>query len=153
MRHAKHSFSCILSVSAKFKSKNWMHCNWIIFIYIQKTWLFDYCIPVESNNHKVDYVLIWSWSCVATVVFNIRLLHAVAFSKKLPCFEPTNVINLKTQLHTVNARWKRLWQHSLMYVVSDWTDQNWTTLRLCFGYDTRSRTPFTITFGKKISFR
>jgi len=28
----------------------------------------------------------------------------VAFSEKLPWFEPTNVISLKTQLHAVNAR-------------------------------------------------
>jgi len=30
-------------------------------------------------------------------------LRAVAFSKKLPWFEPTKVITLKTQLHAVNA--------------------------------------------------
>jgi len=34
----------------------------------------------------------------------MRLLHAVAFSKKLPWFEPTKVISLKTQPHAVNAR-------------------------------------------------
>jgi len=35
----------------------------------------------------------------------VRLLHAVAFSKKLPWFEPIKVFTLKTQLHEVNARW------------------------------------------------
>jgi len=34
----------------------------------------------------------------------VRLLHAVAFSKKLPWFEQIKVITLKTQLHAVNAR-------------------------------------------------
>jgi hypothetical protein len=36
---------------------------------------------------------------VATVVFNVRLLQAVAFSNKLRWFEPTKVITLKTQPH------------------------------------------------------
>jgi len=30
------------------------------------------------------------------------------------CFDPTNVITLKTQLHAVSARWKRLSQLSLI---------------------------------------
>jgi hypothetical protein len=40
------------------------------------------------------------------------LLHAVAFSKKLRWFEPTNVISLKTQPHAVNACGKRSLQRS-----------------------------------------
>jgi len=32
------------------------------------------------------------------------LLHVIAFSKKLPWFEPIKVITLKTQLHAVNVR-------------------------------------------------
>jgi hypothetical protein len=43
-------------------------------------------------------------SRVATVVFNVRLLHAVVFSKQLRWLEPTKVITLKTQTHAVNAR-------------------------------------------------
>jgi len=42
-------------------------------------------------------------SCVATRIFSVRLLLAVAFSKLFPRFEPTNVIALKTQLQAVNA--------------------------------------------------
>jgi len=34
----------------------------------------------------------------------MRLLHVVAFSKKLPWLAQTKVITLKTQLHAVNAR-------------------------------------------------
>jgi hypothetical protein len=40
--------------------------------------------------------------CVAKRVFSVRLLNAVAFSKKLPWCEPTNVISFKTQLHAEN---------------------------------------------------
>jgi len=40
------------------------------------------------------------------------LLHAVAFSKKLPWFESTSVISLKTQPHAVNSCVKRLSQRS-----------------------------------------
>ena len=40
-------------------------------------------------------------------VFNVRLLHAVAFSKKLHWLAQTNVITSKTQTHVLNARIKR----------------------------------------------
>jgi len=43
-------------------------------------------------------------SCIATRVFSGRLLHDVAFSKKLLWFEKTKVITLKMQLDAVNAR-------------------------------------------------
>jgi len=43
-------------------------------------------------------------SCVATRVFSVRLLHAVAFSKQLRWFEPTNEISMTTQLRAVKAR-------------------------------------------------
>jgi len=46
-----------------------------------------------------------SW--VATVVFNVRLLHAFAFSKKSLWLAQASVITLKTQQRAVNARWKR----------------------------------------------
>jgi len=59
-----------------------------------------------------------SLSCVATVVLRMRLLHAVAFSKKLSWFEPTNVITLKTLSHAVNACVKRSSQRSF----NDWID-------------------------------
>jgi len=42
----------------------------------------------------------------------MRLLHVVAFSKKLSWLAQTKVITLKTRLHAVNARWKRLSQLS-----------------------------------------
>ncbi len=45
--------------------------------------------------------------------YDERFTHAVAFSKKLPWLAQTKVITLKTQLHAVNARWKRLSQLSL----------------------------------------
>jgi len=43
----------------------------------------------------------------------MRLLHVVAFSKKLRWLAQTKVITLKTQLHAVIACWKRLSQLSL----------------------------------------
>jgi len=43
----------------------------------------------------------------------MRLLHAVAFSKKLHWLTQTKVITLKMQLHAVNACVKRLSQRSL----------------------------------------
>jgi len=65
---------------------------------------------------KVALEILWSFcdlSWVATVVFNVRLLHAIALSKKLRWLAQTKVITLKTQLLAVNARWKRLSQRSL----------------------------------------
>ena len=41
---------------------------------------------------------------VATHAFSLRLLYAIAFSKKLCWFEPIDVITLKIQQHAVNAR-------------------------------------------------
>jgi len=41
-------------------------------------------------------------SCVATSVLRIRLLHVVAFSKKLRCLAQTKVFTLKMQLHAEN---------------------------------------------------
>ena len=41
---------------------------------------------------------------IATCVFNVRLLHAVAFSKKLLWLDQINVITLKTQTYAVNSR-------------------------------------------------
>jgi len=43
----------------------------------------------------------------------MRLLHAVAFSKKLRWLAQTKVITSKTQPHAVNSRWKRVSQRSL----------------------------------------
>jgi hypothetical protein len=40
--------------------------------------------------------------------------HVVSFSNKLRWLAETKVITLKTQLHAVNARWKRLSQLSLI---------------------------------------
>ncbi len=37
----------------------------------------------------------------------MRSLHAVAFSKYLFCFKPTNVISFKMQPQSVKTRWKR----------------------------------------------
>ena len=46
-------------------------------------------------------------SCVETAVFSVRLLHALAFSKKLPWLAQTKVITLKTRMYAVNACVKR----------------------------------------------
>jgi len=54
---------------------------------------------------------------VATSVLRMRLLHVVAFSKKLRCLAQTKVITLKMQQHAVNARWKRLSQLNLRYLL------------------------------------
>jgi hypothetical protein len=47
-------------------------------------------------------------SYVVTVVFDMRSLHAFAFSKLFPWLAQIRVITLKMQLHAVNARRKRL---------------------------------------------
>ena len=64
----------------------------------------------SDKNYLLKIVCPLSW--VATVVFNVRLLHAFSFSKKLPWFKPAKVISLKTQLHAVNACVKRSSQRS-----------------------------------------
>jgi hypothetical protein len=78
-----------------------------LFRRVSKKWpSFTFCSGV---CHK-------SW--VATRVLCMRLLHVVAFSKKLRWLAYTKVIALKTQQHAVNARWKRLSQLSFtaMYI-------------------------------------
>ncbi len=57
----------------------------------------------------------WNLSWVATVVFIVRLLHAFGFSKKLPWLTQASVIDLKTQTHAINARWKRLSKLSFIH--------------------------------------
>jgi len=52
-------------------------------------------------------------SCVATSVLRMRLLHTVAFSKKLRWLTQAKVITLKTQLHAVSACLKRSLQRIL----------------------------------------
>jgi len=53
-------------------------------------------------------------SRIATCIFRVRLLQAVMFLKLLLWFKPSNVITWKTQTHAVNARWKRVSQHSFI---------------------------------------
>ncbi len=55
---------------------------------------------------------VYALSCVATSVLRMRLLHVVAFSKKLRWLAQTKVFFSKTQVHAVNALWKRLSQLS-----------------------------------------
>jgi hypothetical protein len=60
------------------------------------------------DTNIFDTILVDSFenlSCVATSVFRMRLLHVVAFSKKLRWLAQTKVITLKTQLYAVNAFW------------------------------------------------
>jgi len=73
-----------------------------------------YSNELDLISWKVNYKEHWKetmtqiLSCVATSVLRLRLLHVVAFSKKLRWLAQTKIITLKTQLHAVNARWKRL---------------------------------------------
>ncbi len=53
-------------------------------------------------------------NCVSTSVLRMRLLHVVAFSKKLRWLAQIKGFTLKTQLDAVKARWKRLSQCSCM---------------------------------------
>ena len=59
-----------------------------------------------------DVAFLRNQRIVATRVFNVCLLHAVAFYKELYGFAQNNVITLKTQTHAVNARWKCMSQIS-----------------------------------------
>jgi len=65
-------------------------------------------LPPKRNSICCFFLL----SCVATSVLRMRLLLMVAFLKKLRWLAQTKVFTLKTQLHAVNARWKRLSQLS-----------------------------------------
>jgi hypothetical protein len=60
--------------------------------------------PSDINSQTSKTSKVTNLSCVATSVLRMRLLHAVAFSKKLHWLAQTKVISLKTQLHEVNAR-------------------------------------------------
>jgi len=77
--------------------------NWI---YNTRRFLNRSLLHRQIRNLKWWYSFI-KLSCVVTVVLSVRLLHAVAFSKKLPWFELTYVISLKMQSHAVNACVKR----------------------------------------------
>jgi len=55
-------------------------------------------ISIKKESHVSNL------SCVATSVLRMLLLHAVAFSKKLPWLAQTKVITSKTKTHAVNAR-------------------------------------------------
>ena len=67
-----------------------------------------FCVVTEFK-HKVRLVVI--------LLFNVRILHAVAFSKKLLWVAQTNVITLKTQMHAIHARWKRVSQLGFTWVL------------------------------------
>ena len=71
--------------------------------------------PVACNSFKsiltIDMILTVcrlkncvQLSQVATRIFNVRLLHAFAFSTLLRWFEQTKVTSLRKQQHSVNAR-------------------------------------------------
>ena len=60
----------------------------------------DKLIQLTLTDKPNDYP-IW---LVATRVFNVRLLHSFALTKKLLWLAKTNVITLKIQTHAVNAR-------------------------------------------------
>jgi len=87
-------------------------------------------ITVESYLTGKYIGIQLSW--VATVVFNVRLLHAVAFWKKLPLFEPTNVITLKTQVHAVNACVKRSSQRSFSDSIGEYRVPGYSTIMSLF---------------------
>jgi len=71
----------------------------------------------SAQTHWVNVVSIQlSW--VATVIFNVHLLHAFAFTKLLIWSAQTSVFTLKTQQHAVNACWKRQWQ--LSFIILFW---------------------------------
>ncbi len=89
---------------------------------------------------KADPSLTCHLSWVATIVFNMRLLHAVAFSKKLPWFEPTNVISLKTQPRAVNACVKRSSQRSFMHLFYRSAEEKPKAILSCIVFREISRT-------------
>ncbi len=60
-------------------------------------------IAVQPFDRIHSYQFSFFSNLKLSCVFNMHLLHAFAFSKKLHWFEPTQVINLKTQTHAVNA--------------------------------------------------
>ncbi len=76
---------------------------------ILRIWRKIFC----ESHHRFKCSIRCLISCVATSVLRKRLLHVVVFSTKLRWLAQTKVITLKMQLHTVNARWKRLSQLSL----------------------------------------
>ncbi len=61
---------------------------------------------MKSGYFKNQEVCIHKMSLIVFLKLGLhtRFQHAVAFSKELNLFEPTNVITLKTQQHAVNAK-------------------------------------------------
>jgi len=107
------------------------HCTMLHFAQcVSEIWLFCfYQFSIDIAFSKIlltsevvkrvpKIIILLLLSCFATSVLRMRLLHVFAFSKKLRWLAQTNVISLKTQLHAVNARWKRLSQLSFTKVQS-----------------------------------
>jgi len=67
---------------------------------------------IEPHGLRIKYSQV-----KLSFVFNVRLLHAVAFSKKLPWFEPTNVITLKTAT-ACSKRMRKTLVATQLYVTS-----------------------------------
>jgi len=98
------SFFCISgswTTSATYKANNVSKSLTILHIH-----------GMSASSRGTAGDLDWTLSYVATSVLRMSLLHVVAFSKKLLWLAQTKVISLKTQLHAVNASWKRLSQLS-----------------------------------------
>jgi len=55
-------------------------------------------------NKRLNYQTNLKLCC--DTVSSMRFQHAVAFSNQLHSIEPTNIISMKIQLHSVNALWK-----------------------------------------------
>ncbi len=70
------------------------------------------CASEKGNIHffNCQFCPSLKLSWVATVVFNVRLLHAFVLSKKLPWLAQTNVITLKRK-----NNWKQLSKFSFTY--------------------------------------
>jgi hypothetical protein len=74
-------------------------------MYLLFTLAYFFRINVMRKLRILSVVIAFLYlSCVATSVLRMRLLHAVAFSKKLPWLAQTKVITSKTKTHAVNAR-------------------------------------------------
>ncbi len=101
-------------------------------------WYSQYVIYKKNLKPAKSEERLYCLGCSLKLLCDSRFQRAftacscVAFSKKLPLFEPTNVITLKMQLHAVNACVKRSSQRSFSDSIGEYRVPGYSTIMSLF---------------------
>ncbi len=115
-KHLSHCSFLLYLLEPARATQSWLSFDWFGSLPKPFSWLISGMLMTNLGIvHRWRDVILNNknnLSCVATSVLRMRLLHAVAFSKKLRWLAQKMVITLKTLMHAVNARRKRVSQRS-----------------------------------------